>query len=145
MKVRLLWLIVGVVVVSSAITVREVLNARAQARRAAAAQMRRAATNRSALMMYSENLRPGLTRKDVEDYLRARRTSFAQRCCTEERNTFTDLVKVGEEPAPWYCSEWPVYIALEFAATESHRPPFLPSDSDVLKKVDLVSNGEGCL
>jgi hypothetical protein len=54
------------------------------------------------------------------------------------------VVQVGEKDAPWYCSEWPVYVVFEFNATPP-KPLLKPSDSDVLKKVHLASNGEGCL
>jgi hypothetical protein len=134
MKRRLLWVIALSVVVLSAIAVHHVLSARSKKRRAANYQ--------SALLMYSQNLAQGLTRKDVENYLRMNRTGFVQRCCGEEKGSFSDLVKVGEEPAPWYCSSWPVFVALVFSRTEALQ---LPADSDVLKKIELVSNGEGCL
>jgi hypothetical protein len=132
MKRRLLWLFVLSVVVLSAIAVHHVLSARSKKRRAADYQ--------SVLLMYSKNLAPGLARKDVENYLRTSRTKFVQRCCGEEKGGYSDLVKVGEEPAPWYCGEWAVYVEFVFTA-----PRQLPSDSDVLKRIELVSNGEGCL
>jgi hypothetical protein len=127
------------VVLSLAIAVRHVLKE--------ATQKRRAVSHQSALVTYSQSVRLGMTRKDVEEQLRVKGASFRQRCCTEDRSAFSDLVKVGEEDVPWYCSEWPVYVAFEFVATELNKLqlPFKPAASDVLKKVELVSNGEGCL
>jgi hypothetical protein len=134
MKRCLLWLLLLSVVVLLSIAVHHVLSARSN--------KRRVTDHQSALLMYSKNLAPGLTRKDVENYLRTNRTGFVQRCCGDEKGAYSDLVRVGEEPAPWYCSEWAVYVEFVFTATESPR---FPSGSDVLKRIELVSNGEVCL
>jgi hypothetical protein len=143
MSRRLLWVIPIIVVVLSAILIRNVVRAhRAEQRIRTAATD---AANQSALLQYSKSLTPGLTRKNVEAYLRARGTSFIQRCCMEERDAFSDLVKVGEGEKPWYCSSWTVYVAFVFAASEPVSLSSRPSDSDVLKRVELTSNGEGCL
>src|SRR5947208_1970697 len=70
------------------------------------------------LRSYSEVLRPGMTRREVEDYLRTRSVSFLQMCCVDQKdsskNVYDDLAKIGEEDAPWYCSEKNIYIAFEF-------------------------------
>jgi len=68
----------------------------------------------------------------VKDYLQAHGTVFRERCCYQERDAFAVIVKVGEEDVPWYCSEWPDYVAFEFAPTEPHK--WQLADSDVLKK-----------
>ena len=111
-------------------------------------KQRRAAANtvaiEAALRVYSEES-TGLTRKQVQDYLRSRGANFFERCCFEPRGAFSVLVKVGQEEAPWYCSDWPDYVAFEFNATEPYDPLAKPSSSDVLKMAHLVSNGEGRL
>jgi hypothetical protein len=125
-------------------------------------QRERDAHNQAELLKYSQDLKVGLTRKDVKDYLRAHGTKFGDRCCDEGFRAFAVIVKVGENDHPWFCGEWPVYVAFEFTATGPPNVPFpvdpdvlnkiqrynlqlLPGDSDVLTKVQLVSNGEGCL
>jgi hypothetical protein len=125
-------------------------------------QKERDAHNQLELRKYSQNLELGLTRKEVKDYLQAQGTKFGERCCDEGFRAFAVIVKVGEEDRPWYCSEWPVYVAFEFVAIEPYKfrfpvdPEVLkkvrqyglelsPVDSDVLTKVQLASNGEGCL
>jgi hypothetical protein len=122
----------------------------------------KAVHNHAELVKYSRRLRPGLTRKEVKDYLRGQGTEFKERCCYESFHAFAVIVKTGDEFAPWFCSEWPVYVAFEFAVTKPYNLPLpvdpkilnniqrynlelFPGDSDVLKKVHLVSNGEGCL
>jgi hypothetical protein len=112
-----------------------------------AAQKRRAISYQSALLTYSQRVRPGMTRKEVEEQPRIKGARFTQRCCTEDRSAFSDLVRVGEEAVPWYCSEWPVYVAFEFVAAEPNQlqSPLKPAASDVLRRIELVGNGEGCL
>jgi hypothetical protein len=106
-------------------------------------------TAKAAQLKYSEALRPGSTRKDVESYLKARGTAFGLRWPGADihGNAFAILVKVADEDVPWYCSAWPDYVAFEFAPTEQVQTGSLRSsaDSDVLTQVLLTSNGEGCL
>jgi hypothetical protein len=135
-------LLVVVLTVSVLATVAIRFELRAEARK------KREAAYQSALEAYSRNLRPGLTRKEVETYFRAGGIKFGQMGWVEERpeerTAFADLVKVGEEDAPWYCSERDISIAFEFAAMEPHRP-WVASDTDVLKKVLIFRSYGGCL
>ena len=108
------------------------------------AKKKREAVYESTLQAYSQNLKPGLTRKEVEGYLRVKGTAFTQMCCIEERSAFADLVQIGKEDAPWYCSEHYVRIAFEFAAAESHNP-IKAYDTDVLKTVTIFHQLGGCL
>jgi hypothetical protein len=136
MKLQL-WLIVAIIGVASAIAVRYVY----KKHRAAA----NTATAQAALLKYSQELRPGLSRNELEGYLREQGASFMQRCSYEERSAFAVLVKVGEEDVPWFCSEWPDYVVFEFAATEPHEPHkllFKPINSDVLKKLHWLAKGK---
>jgi hypothetical protein len=99
------------------------------------------ASAKAALREYSQKLKAGLTRKEVEEYLKAAGTGFVER--SGENGSLAILVKVGEETKPWYCSEWPDYLAFEFV---SQTPsPCEGCKSEVLKEMHLTSNGEGCL
>jgi len=101
---------------------------------------------RAALRAYSNDLKPGLTRREVEDYLRTRNARFTNICCVGKENYYADLFKIGEERAPWYCSEGYVYVAFEFSAVEKHDlASFFAKDSDVLKQVEIYQPGTGCL
>ena len=86
------------------------------------AQSKREVAYKSALNSYSAALKPGMTRQDVENYLHAKAVGFQQMCCIDERSAFADLVKVGKEDAPWYCSEQNIYVAFQFVAVEPHKP-----------------------
>jgi hypothetical protein len=58
-------------------------------------------------------------------------------------DTYDDLVKIGQEKAPWFCSEHNVYIAFEFnPKSEGEAPETNASDS--LKRVSIFHELEGC-
>src|SRR6266516_1381130 len=68
---------------------------------------------------------------------------FKQMCCVANfrgghasfiGSSWDDLVKIGEESAPWFCSENNVYIAFEFnPKSQGERPE--TNSSDILKRV----------
>lgn len=120
------------------------------------AQRSREAAYQQALRSYDQMLKPGTSRKDVEDYLRARNTSFEHMCCVDverlsDRASWDDLVKIGQEKPPWFCSENYVYIAFQFI---DHNPPtgigqttgdWTADDLDTLKSVSIYRQLGGCL
>ena len=119
----------------------------ARASRAARLTVQRQASYQEALNSYSEALQPGMTRKDVEGYLRRKGTPFRQMCCMEtSMNAYDDLTKIGSERAPWYCSAHNVYIGFAFVDA-SADPRRLPEshESDTLIKVMIYHWNEGCL
>lgn len=136
MKRWLVLAIVAMIVVSAIIALRS--------RAASEAMRKREAGYQLALQAYSRVLRPGMSRRQVEDYLHGKGTVFEQVWCVEDRTAFADLVRIGEEDHPWYCSVNYVYVAFQFAATEGH-PPLKAYDSDVLKDVGILSQLGGCL
>jgi len=76
-----------------------------------------------------------------------------QMCCVERNSYWDDLVKIGEEGHPWYCSEHYVYVAFEFGATEPHEVSterekierWKARDTDVLKEIKRYDMLGGCL
>lgn len=106
-------------------------------------------TVKAAQLKYSEALKPGTSREDVENYLKARGTAFGQRWPGADMHSkaFAILVKVADEDVPWYCSAWPDYVAIEFAPTKPAQTSSLWSSagSDVVTQILVTSNGEGCL
>jgi hypothetical protein len=134
------WVILGaltVVIAIAAVAFFEMREANTRKKQTVATE------SQAALLRYEKRFKPGMSRKDVEDNLRASNTAFFERCCYEDQTTAT-VVKLADDVPPWYCSELPVYLVLEF----SPEPPFDPGrsfGSDVLKHVHLLSQGEGCL
>jgi hypothetical protein len=115
------------------------------------AAQKREATYQLALSEYQRALRPGMSRKQVEDYLHAKNAQFLQSNFAESgpnRHSMDDLTKIGKEDAPWYCGEHNVYIAFYFVDHESSLAPgfmFKDDDLDTLKSVSLYHWLEDCL
>ncbi len=98
------------------------------------------------LKEYSGALKSGMSRREVESYLRLRGRSFRQMCCVRvRRNAYADIVKIGVEKAPWYCSKYNIYIAFEFETTEPHGINPDARDSDRLESTALFPWLEDCL
>jgi len=94
---------------------------------------------------YSDALKRGTNRAEVETYIRSRGQSFQQMCCVgTRRDAWADLIKIGEENAPWYCSKNNVYVAFEFDAPEP-RSTTKALDNDRLLSVTLYQRLEECL
>jgi hypothetical protein len=119
------------------------LKAQTQGRREAAYQM--------TLHSYDQVLKPGTTRGELEGYLGARNTPFERMCCVDaarlsERASWDDLVKIGQEKPPWFCSENYIYVAFQFI---DHVPPTVSAktadDLDTLKSVSIYRQLGGCL
>jgi len=125
-------LTLAIVAVLSVIAIYRPLKRRAREKRDTAYQTRLAA--------YSRDLRPGMTRKDVRSYLRARNTSFQ---ATGWPHRLDDLVKVGEDDdaASWpFTHEW-VYVDFEYPwspQSDLGRRPLAFADGDILQKIELV-------
>jgi len=95
---------------------------------------------------YSSELKPGMTRKDMEEHLRSRGETFRHMCCIDEKHAYADLIQIGKEKAPWYCGENNVYIAFQFAAV--NRPEqslVLDADTDTLREITVYHWLENCL
>jgi hypothetical protein len=98
---------------------------------------------------YSDVLKPGMSRKDVEDYLHNKGAAFRQMCCMGPNGmgVYDDLTKIGTERAPWNCSEHNVYIGFAFNPKVPVPTKGGPdaNDSDILKEVRIFRWLEGCL
>lgn len=108
------------------------------------AQKRREIAYQSALQKYSQDLKPGLRRTEVESYLRARKAHFSWMYTAfgaGHESQYADLIKIGEEAAPWYCSEAYVYVAFEFSGVDK----FEQNDSDRLERIEIFRPYSGCL
>lgn len=104
----------------------------------AAAQRQRA--YESILRSYSVGLTNGMTREQVEDYLRKRGVEFGEICCLAQSDSYAEITKIGYERGPWYCDGYEVYIGFEFRG-----PPASQEALDALKRVSIVSLPDDCL
>jgi hypothetical protein len=108
------------------------------------AREKREIVYRSVLQKYSAELALRSRRPEVESYLRARGADFSWIYTAfggRRKSQYADVVKIGEESAPWYCSDAYVYIAFEFSGAEDYKQ----SDSDVLERIEIFRPYSGCL
>jgi hypothetical protein len=105
------------------------------------------------LAKYTSELKPGMSREQVEQRIQSDGKRFGQMCCVANiRGQYTssveagwdDLVKIGEESPPWFCSENNVYIAFEFNP-KSPGELSKTNASDILKRVSVFQQLEVCL
>jgi hypothetical protein len=104
----------------------------------------REAGYQAVLHSYAEMIKVGATRKEVEALLKSRNTSFVRLCCVKEGTTFSDLIRIGKEKHPWYCSENAVYIAIEFVTVDRDAPT-KTNDTDIVQRVVIWHHLDGCL
>lgn len=115
------------------------------------ARSKREAAYQSDVRSVSQVLKPGMTRREVEDYLHAKKVTYMQECCvlrtdSDSRHSMDDLAKIGEESAPWFCSRHSVYLAFEFADYKRQAGTgFQDNDLDTLKAITIYHQMEGCL
>jgi hypothetical protein len=108
-------------------------------------KQKREAAYQAALQSYSEALKPGMTRKNVEDYLKAKGVKYERMCCIDEKTAWVDIVGIGKEKHPWYCSAHNVYIAFQFADEPHEGSRISDRDSDKLKSITVHHSLDGCL
>jgi hypothetical protein len=87
-------------------------------------QDRREVAYRAAIAPFQHDLRLGMSRNDVREYLDARSVEYHKvRSGGSEADTYE--IEIGEEPASavssLFCEPWTVYVALEFSAAETLR------------------------
>ena len=135
--IRIAYVILAVVLAAYALDVWHMARQRAHEKREELYQAN--------LQRYSKVAIPGMTRTQVESYLRDQSTSFERMCCVEEQSALADLVLLGRERLVFPCDSEGIYIAFQFAATEQHDGMMLAYDSDVLKRVSIYRWMQGCL
>jgi hypothetical protein len=108
---------------------------------------------KAVLTQYTGEFKPGMTRGQVEQHLQRDGSRFQQMCCVVNSKGehvslvgtgWDDLVKIGEESTPWFCSENNVYIAFEFSP-KSPGELSKTNASDILKRGSVFQQLEGCL
>jgi hypothetical protein len=95
------------------------------------------------LEIYSKALQPGMTCKEVEEYLHSTNTQFGRTLTAygERRESqWADLVDIEEEATCWFCFKEYVHIALEFAPV---NPPGRLEDTDTLQRIEIYRVTDG--
>jgi hypothetical protein len=102
---------------------------------------------------YAVQLKPGMTREQVERYFKTNGKQFQRICCVAnfkgeyvsfDRAGYDDLVKIAEENAPFICRENNVYVAFEFNP-KAQGELSNTNGSDILKRMSVFHQLENCL
>jgi hypothetical protein len=102
------------------------------------AQAKRETTYQAALRSYSQILKPGMKRKEVENYLRVNKTEFFQL-------SLDDLTKIGEDSPTWYCGPPGVYVKFQFVGVRPLEPRLEANDDDTLDEIKIFHWAAKCL
>jgi hypothetical protein len=133
------WIIGGAILFTCAIVLLAAMFMRhSQAEREAS--RRREATYSLALRHYSEAVAPGMSRNDVESYLRQNGIEFGRICCVDRSDTYADTVLIGKDPPPAWCSGANVYIAFQFTGASASNDP-----KDKLHRISIFKLPVDCL
>jgi hypothetical protein len=108
-------------------------------------QRQRSAGYQQVLRFYTGMFPLGATREQLEDQLRAHGAPYEQVGGFDATGTFSDLVKIGREPAPWYCNDYNIYIDFAFATADPKLNQTSKSESDILRSIEIKPWLEACL
>jgi hypothetical protein len=102
------------------------------------ANAKRETNYQAALRSYNQILKPGMKRREVEDYLRLNKIEFLQ-------VSPYDLTKIGEEEPPWYCGTSDVYVKFRFTNVRKGAPQPDAHDEDTLDEIAVYHQLDRCL
>ena len=102
------------------------------------AQAKRETAYQAALQTYSQIIKPGMKRKEVEEYLRSNKIEFFQL-------SLDDLTKIGEDPPPLFCDSVGVYVKFQFIGVRPSDPQLKANDEDTLDELKIYHWAERCL
>ncbi len=90
------------------------------------------------LNAYSKVLKPGMSRGEVESYLKSKNPyEEIARTSGLSGDMMADLVQIAEEDPSWPCMRRKIHVGFEFASTEPHVKLSFAEDSDRLIRISL--------
>jgi hypothetical protein len=92
---------------------------------------------------YSQALEPGMNRKEVEDYVRKKTFPVLRMCCVG--GSKSDLIKIGQDDASWFCGVNNVFVAFQFEDHASQGTYRDANDSDTLSQITVFHWADNCL
>jgi hypothetical protein len=93
----------------------------------------------SILQSYRQVLKPGMKRKEVEEYLRSKDVEFL-------RLQDDDISKIGEDDSLiWFCGRPDVFLQFQFTTSPQQEPPMGGDGGDKLNEIEIVRKGSGCI
>jgi len=85
------------------------------------AKQKREAAYNAITAMYSRDLNPGITRAEVRQYIYAHGATPEYDSEPDPHSWNDILVRLGDEPPPWYCSRQVSYLQLRFDSNERYQ------------------------
>jgi hypothetical protein len=129
------WVILLLVIAGvTGLVIRHRMNVQAETQ----AQLKREIDYQSALRSFSQILKPGMKRREVEDYLHLKKIEFVQ-------VSLDDLTKIGEEVPPWFCGTSNVYARFRFTSVRRIEPQLRADDADTLDEIVIYHWADRCL
>ena len=102
----------------------------------------------AALSSYSQVLKPGMTRKAVEDYLRANKLQFGQMCCAEgsHKRSLDNLIRIRTRHFPAPGGDTAYYVAFIFDDQTQHPPARIlqADDLETLRSISTLHWVDDC-
>jgi len=93
----------------------------------------------STLQSYRQILKPGMTRNEVEEYLRSKEIEFL-------RLRDDDISKIGEDDSLiWFCGRPDVFLHFQFIASPQQEPQMGGDGGDKLNEIEIIRKGSGCI
>lgn len=108
---------------------------------------------KAALLSYDQALKPGMTRKDVEDYFRTKKIRFSQMCCVvgPYKHSPDDLIEIRTFHLPLPCDDQSHYVAFIFNDQTQRPPAAMPKpdngqadDLDTLRSITTYDGPIDC-
>jgi len=98
----------------------------------------------SALSFYEKNLRKGMTRDQVQNFISEHKPQ--QPFPLQHPSPESISIGLGEIPGPWYCSREISYLQFNFNAPgkDSYGIP-IPNKTDTYRNVELADELQDCL
>jgi hypothetical protein len=102
------------------------------------AEAKRESTYQATLRTYSQIIKPGMKRKEVEEYLHSNKIEFVQL-------SLDDLTKIGEDAPTWFCGSSRVYVKFQFISVKPSEPRLKANDGDTLDELKIFHWADNCL
>jgi hypothetical protein len=100
------------------------------------AQAKRETSYRAALRSYTQILKPGMKRKEVENYLRANKIAFQQQ--SAGGSSLYDITQIGQdESTAWFCGKSKVFVKFHFTTFAQREHQFEANEGDTLDEITL--------
>jgi hypothetical protein len=95
---------------------------------------------RSTLRSYEQTLRPGMKRKEVEEYLRSKNIEFSGLAQG-------DITKIGQDvdAITLFCGKPDVFVQFQFFGPMQQQPQMGADAGDTLNKIEIIRRSSGCI